>query len=119
MALTHARQGQPIDLKPLGAALATATTHAILKTETLELVRLVLRAGQRLPAHRVVGEITLQCIEGLVDLSAGDAKLSLAPGQLVLLPSGQVHALAAVQDASLLLTIQIPPGAPGSASSTS
>jgi len=118
MALEHARPGQPIDISPLGAALATSATHAIVKTRTLELMRIVLRRGQSIPPHDVQGELTLQCIEGAVSVETAGSACELRAGQLILVPARAEHAVRALEDTSLLLTVQIPPGAPGSASST-
>ena len=118
MALEHALPGEPVDITPLGPALATATTHAILKTHALELMRVVLRTGEALPPHEVQGELTLFCIEGEAEVTWAERPFVLHAGQLVLLPAGERHAVRALQDTSMLLTIQLPPGAPGSASST-
>jgi hypothetical protein len=41
MALLHAKPGQPIDIAPLGAVLHASETHAILKTRSIELMRVV------------------------------------------------------------------------------
>jgi quercetin dioxygenase-like cupin family protein len=119
MALDHARPNQAIDVGPLAAALHTTATHALLKTRSLELIRVVLHAGASIPPHKVPGEITLLCLEGLVDVTTDDGACRLRPSQLVLLPGQAQHGLHALEDSSLLLTIQVPPGAPGSASSTS
>jgi quercetin dioxygenase-like cupin family protein len=105
MALPHADPGARIDCRPLGDALRATPTHALLKTGTLELVRIVLAAGRALPAHRVSGEITVQCIEGRVWLRAEAGAHLLEAGDLVLLPGGDLNALDAVEDSSLLVTI--------------
>lgn len=118
MALEHAKPGQVIDIAPLGRDLAASATHAILKTRSLELIRIVLRAHQALPPHAVYGEITLQCIEGAVAVDVGKHSHELRPGQIVLLSARVLHAVRALEDSSLLLTVQTPPGQPGSASST-
>ena len=57
MAIPHAEPGQPVDLRPLGAALPDARTSALFKTGGLEVIRLVVPAGKRLPPHAVTGEI--------------------------------------------------------------
>src|SRR3954453_6732407 len=119
MALTHARPGQPIDIAPLGATLAQAASHAILKTRSLELMRIVLRRGAALPPHSVYGELTLLCLEGAVAVDAGGRSCELRVHQLLLLPAQQEYAIRALDDASLLMTVQLPPGLPGIASSTS
>ena len=118
MALAHALPWQPIDLSPLGAALHGSATHAILKTYALELMRVVLPAGQALPAHQVYGECTLLCLEGEVEVQGEEGSCRLAAGQLVLLPARARHAVLALRDSSMLVTIQLPEGQPGSASST-
>jgi len=118
VALDHAQPGQPIDIAPLGAALRESSTHAILKTRSLEVIRVVLRAGEALPPHNVRGELTLLCIEGAAEVSMDAAACQLHAGQLVLLPAQTQHDVRALEDTSLLLTIQLPAGEPGSASST-
>ena len=119
MAIEHARPAQPVDISPLGEALSHSASHAILKTHSLELMRVVLRAGQSVPPHKVYGEITLLCIEGAVSVEvAGGGASQLKPWQLVLLPAQAEYALQASQDCSLLVTVQTPIGLPGSASST-
>lgn len=119
MAIEHARPTQPADISPLGEALARSASHAILKTHSLDLMRIVLRAGQSLKPHKVYGEMTLLCIEGAVSLEvAGGGACKMRPWQLVLLPALAEYALQASKDSSLLMTVQTPPGMPGSGSST-
>ena len=64
MAFPHAVPGEARSVLPLGQALPTQQTHALFKSTDLEVLRLVLQAGQSLPDHTVRGEITIQCIEG-------------------------------------------------------
>jgi quercetin dioxygenase-like cupin family protein len=118
MAIPHARPGQPIDLAPLGESLTRAASHAILKTRALELIRLVLTQGKALPPHRVRGEATIFCIEGELAVIVEGETCRLAADQLVLLEADTEYAVHAVTDCSALLTVQLPPGMPGSASST-
>ena len=51
MAQAHARPGEVVRLAPYGERLAEHRTTAILKSEQLELVRIVLPAGRVLPEH--------------------------------------------------------------------
>ena len=53
MALAHAQPLDVIDVRPLGPALRAAVTTSLLKTPSLQLMRLVLAAGQGLPEHSV------------------------------------------------------------------
>jgi quercetin dioxygenase-like cupin family protein len=116
MALPHANPWQAIDLSPRGDAIPA--THALIKTHALELIRLVMRAGDSLPPHSVYGELTLQCLEGEVVVEGEGVDCRIARGQLVLLPAQARYAVRALSDASLLLTVQTPSGLPGSGSST-
>lgn len=70
MAQANANPGDIIDVQALGAALHDHVTHALIKSAQLELVRLVLTAGKVLREHAVAGEITVHCVEGLIELRA-------------------------------------------------
>ena len=68
-------EGEAIDVKPLGARLAHTKTVALFKSKDLELMRLVLLAGRSLPPHKVAGEITIQCIEGSIEVTAEERRM--------------------------------------------
>lgn len=105
MALTHARSGQVVSILPLGPQLAHSSTSAIFKASQLEVIRIVLSAGQELRQHDVPGEITLQCLEGSVELQTPGTTHRLRAGDFVHLQAGTPHGLHAQEDSSLLLTI--------------
>ena len=105
MAQDHATSGETIDIRPLGEALADQVTTAIMKSAQLELVRLVLPSGKAMREHRVVGEITVQCIEGLIEFTTPAGNRRLGPGQLIHLQGGEPHALLALEESTALLTI--------------
>ena len=108
MAIPHAQPGEVIDVRPLGTGLPTARSQALFKSQDLELIRLVLLAGEQMPPHAVSGEITLQCIEGRIAYSCDAGSRELGAGQLVHLTGKEMHGLRAIEDASLLLTIALP-----------
>ena len=105
MAIAHAAPGQLVDVQPLGSQLSEARTSALFKTDELEVMRVVLPAGKTVPAHKVRCEITIHCLEGEVELMAGGQTQRMKAGQLVWLEGSVDHALKAIQDASLLVTI--------------
>lgn len=105
MALERAQSGQVIALDA-----PAATTHALYKDDQIEVARLVLGAGKTFPAHAVPGPITLQGLSGEVELEHPGGSTLLAPGRLVCLQGGAPHALRALSDASVLLTIVLPAG---------
>ena len=107
MAIPHAQPGQVIDALPIGARLRDAKTHALFKSRDLEVIRLVLPAARSLPPHRVPGEITIQCVEGSMSVTAEGVEHTLGSGQLLFLRSDVVHAVVAREDSSAIVTIAL------------
>jgi quercetin dioxygenase-like cupin family protein len=105
MALHHALPGQVIDVRPPAGSPASEMSTALFKAEQLEVLRLVLRAGQTWRAHQVPGEITVQCIEGVLELSTEGRVQVLQAGQLLYLGGDVRHGLTAREDACALVTI--------------
>lgn len=105
MAQQHAQPGDVIDVRPLGAGLASTVTTTLVKTESIEVIRLVIPAGKQIPLHQVPGEITVQCLEGRVDFAAGGTSRELAAGRMLYLAGNEPHSLRGVEDASVLVTI--------------
>lgn len=108
MAIPHAKSGEVIDIRPLGSTLAQTRTTTLVKTKTLEIIRLVIPSGKDIPRHKAHGEITVQCLEGRVAFTVGDVTRDLEAGQLLYLSSEEHHSLRAIEDASLLLTVLLP-----------
>lgn len=105
MALPHAQSGQIVSVRPLGDRLQDTVSAAILKAGQLEVMRVVLPVGKSMKEHQVPGEATVQCIEGVVEFVTEDGVMHLHPGDFVHLAPRALHALTAVEDASLLVTI--------------
>jgi quercetin dioxygenase-like cupin family protein len=105
MAIPHASSGQPIDISPLGTELKNAKTYALFKTEQMEVIRLVLPAGKSFPPHQVPGDITIQCMEGLIEVTAGDSTHKISTGQLMYVSGSVLHGLLGLEDATVLITI--------------
>lgn len=111
MAIPHAQPVQPVDIRPLGAELPASQTTTLIKTDSLEVIRLMVPAGKEIDEHRVPGEITVQCLEGKVAFRAGGQERELTPGSLLYLDGGTAHSLRGIENASLLLTILLKPAA--------
>lgn len=105
MAIPHASSGEPITVQPLGARLSGEKSIALFKSAQLEVVRMVLLAGKAMPVHQVPGEITLQCIEGALNVTVNGGSQVLRAGQLMFLSGSVPHGVVALEDASALLTI--------------
>lgn len=106
MALPHASSGQVISIHAAaGESLAQFSSIALAKTEQLELIRMVVPAGKALPEHSVKGQITLQCLQGEIAFDAHGRTAILRSGEMLYLEGGAPHALRAIVDSLLLLTI--------------
>jgi quercetin dioxygenase-like cupin family protein len=105
MALHHVSPGEVVDLHSGGLGTETGHSVALVKTGSFEAIRLVLAAGAELAPHHVPGEFTLQCLKGAARLSIKDREIALSAGQWVYLDGGASHALHAIDDSVLLLTI--------------
>ncbi|HEY8607071.1 MAG TPA: cupin domain-containing protein [Noviherbaspirillum sp.] len=105
MSLPHPGPGEPIDVRPLGPRLGAAASTALFRTDDVEVMRLVLPKGKSVPEHHVEGEMTLQCLEGTVDVQTGDQAQRLSAGEMLYLYGHTPYSLSALEDASLLMTM--------------
>ena len=112
MAITHPPQhaypGMPVDLRPVGESLAEATTVPLVKGETFEAIRMVIRKGHKIPDHQVEGAITIYCLDGRIAFTARGQTHDLKAGHWLFLLGNEPHTLLGIEDSSLLLTIVFP-----------
>jgi quercetin dioxygenase-like cupin family protein len=109
MSIPHALSGQPVAVAPFGHALAEQRTVALFKSDQLEVIRLVLTAGKSMPTHKVAGEITIQCVEGTLDVGINGDSTRMQAGQLMFLLGEVPHSVTAHTHASALVTIVLKP----------
>lgn len=105
MAIPHVVSGEPVNVLPPASAPSDRQTVALFKTEELEVIRLVLAKGKSMPAHKVAGDITVQCLEGSILFNSEGADQTLAVGDMLYLAGGVVHSLTAIDDACALVHI--------------
>ena len=105
MAIQHANPAEVINLQPLGSRIATSKTYTLFKTDAMEAIRLLVPAGKQIAEHKAPGEITVHCLEGCVKFTAGGHTHELDAGQMLYLETAEPHALEAVKDSSVLVTI--------------
>lgn len=75
----------------------------------MQLTRLVVPKGKVIPPHKAPGEIVVQCVEGRVTLRCHETLVKLGAGDMVHLGAGELHSLAALENASVLVTLVRPP----------
>lgn len=105
MATHHASPFEIIDLETWAQDLPHEHAKVIVKTPEMELARLVFQAGSEFPDHSVSGPIVVHCVKGEIEFTAMGETKALKPGQLLYLMPDERHALRAITDAVVLLTI--------------
>ncbi len=105
MARHHAKPGEIVDLQTWAADLPREHTKAIVKTNEMELIRMVLPAGKGIPNHKVDGPITVQCVAGKIAFTAMGATQEINYDQLIHLLPEEPHSLKAIDDSVVLMTI--------------
>jgi len=108
MALSHLQSEQQTDLSPFGVNIVREKTVALFKSKNLEVIRLVLQAGQSFPSHEVVGDVTIQCIEGSLEIMLSSGSVNLEPHHLIYLSGKTNHGVRALIPSSALVTIALP-----------
>lgn len=105
MAIPHAASGELIDISPLGNHFHDKASATLVRADHLEVFRLALPAGKTLQEHSASGTITIQCIEGVIELEAHGKRQRMRPGSLVYLADTEPHAVTALENATLLITV--------------
>jgi quercetin dioxygenase-like cupin family protein len=105
MALHHAGSGEIVSVRPLGKELKQAISLTLVKTARLQVFRYILLKGNEFAEHKVHGEITVQCLEGVIEFTSLGRKQTLRAGEFVYLAGDDLHALKGMEDASVLVTI--------------
>ena len=113
MALPHAHLLDVIDIGPLGTALPDSVSTSLIKTDRIQLLHMVLAPHQDQPMHHVDDECTIHCLEGAVDVIMGVGVRQLRPGNVIVLPGGEQHALKARAESAVLVTLLLNGGDAG------
>lgn len=108
MSIPHAQPGEVVDIRPLGSTLDSLQTTTLVKTDCLEIIRLVLPTGKEIPKHTAPGQIIVQCLEGRIGFTCLGKTHELQSGQFLYLPVKEPHSVKSIESGSLLLTIIMP-----------
>ena len=80
-------------------------SEILVKTPTLRVVLVTMKAGTESHEHAVDGPITLQALQGSFAVTAGNETITLSAGGFLALEGGIRHAVRATEDGAFLLTI--------------
>jgi quercetin dioxygenase-like cupin family protein len=76
----------------------------LFKTDNLTTVLICMHTGSRIGENSIDGTVTLQVIEGEVELTADEDVLTLHTGQIVMLHHEVTHSILATEETVMLLT---------------
>ena len=83
-------------------------SEILLKTSSLRVVLVTMRAGAELHEHSAPGTITVQPIRGRFAFTAGGDERVITADHLISVEGGVRHAVRALEDGAFLLTIGWP-----------
>lgn len=109
MTSLHTELECPLDLRSPRETYEQMKAVALIRFPNVEVVRLTVPQNKEIPPHRAPGELLVQCIEGRVAFTAMGKTRELDAGQMLHLPAHKHHALRALEDSTLMLTIILPP----------
>lgn len=101
MALLHAKSGEVVALDPHSAR----RSETLIRDDHMEVVQMVLEAGQYLKEHMAAGAMIVQVLKGAVEFEAHGHARHMVPGHLMFLRDSEPHAVRALEDTVLLLSI--------------
>lgn len=110
-------EGMHVDLPSIleeerrDAAAGAYRARTVLRSPELRLVLLTLGAGARIAEHQAAGTTSVHVLSGQVRLVLEDRTVELGAGQLFGMDKGLRHALEAVTDSAVLLSVGWPPDA--------
>lgn len=105
MTVPRNKPGDLFEIRPVEANPVISETATLLKTDDLEMIRLVVPAGRDVPTHELQGDIVIHCLEGRVSVAAMGQVQSLLAGQLVHFQANEPISVQGMEDAVLLVTI--------------
>lgn len=105
MAIAHTSPGELIDIRGPNNTIRPTDSETLIRTDHLEIFRYALPSGKVVDTHSAAGLMVVQCLEGTVDFTALGITRRLTPGTMLYLADSEPHALKALTDALLLITI--------------
>lgn len=91
-----------------------ALSNTLIKSPDVEVIRMVLLAGEGRSEPNASDEIMVQCLEGDIAFTTMRAPERLRAGDMVYVAAGEAPALESMEDSSFLLTIMRPEASPQS-----
>lgn len=93
------------EIPPDPESEARHRAEILVKTDTLRVVLVTMLSGGFMHDHTAPGPITIQVLQGVMNVSVEGEPRSISAGELISLAPGIVHSVEGVEDGAFLLTI--------------
>ncbi|MDY0072549.1 MAG: cupin domain-containing protein [Thauera sp.] len=106
MSITHLASGEVFQLLSAGDD-NSPESKTLVRDEHFQVFRYALPAGKLTSMHQAAGIITIQCLSGEIELDAHQRRQRMVAGDLVYLADQEPHAVLAVSEAVLLISMAL------------
>lgn len=104
----HTRFGTVIEIHPPEGGFGASQATTLVKTDRLEVIRLVVTPKKAVPRHEFQGESMIQCLRGRAAVGIPPEMIELKAGQLLHYLSNEPLSVKAIEEALLLVTVALP-----------
>lgn len=101
----HIQSGEVVNLATLKGDMEVDASYALVKTEDMEVIRMVLHEGKTIDEHSVEGEMSVQCLKGHILFTVDGQEVVLTEGDWLYLEKKQRFSYSTKSDTILLVTI--------------
>jgi len=98
-------QGEMRKLREELPSASARIARTLVKDGPLTMTLVVVRSGGRLHEHRAAGPVTIQVLEGKIELDVAGECCPLSAGMLLALDAGVPHAVNSARGGAFLLTV--------------
>ena len=105
----HVEAGEVVNLETLKPGMSKDSSYALIKTNDMEVIRMVVPEGREVEEHSVKGEVSVQCLDGTVQFRVGEETKKLTVGSWLYMERNQPYSIYGETDSVLLVTILFTP----------
>jgi quercetin dioxygenase-like cupin family protein len=105
----QSEHGVIVELKTLERSLRCHEKTVLVEQDNLQIIQFAIPGGSGIPRYEAHGIIILHCLAGRLSVTAMGRSSVLRSGQLLHLAVREAFSVNALEDASLLATIIMPP----------
>ena len=108
MSRGRVQSGDSINLQHLRDDMETDATYALVKTSSMEVIRMALPHGKTVDEHTVDGEMSVQCLKGCIYFNIDGRAQELTDNDWLYLSKGQPFSYSVRSNTILLVTLLFP-----------